>query len=180
MKIIYSGKNVQVTDDLRNLTASKLEKLDKYFDESTQAEVVFSEFREHQVVEITIKLPGAFIRAEESSPDFRTSIDKACDRLGRQIRKHKTKLKKRYQGKNTIRYDNIPDFDVESLNEEFNGSEDILREKFYSLIPMSEEEAKLQIDLLGHDFFVFNNASNDEINVLYKRHSGGYGLLRPE
>lgn len=180
MKIIYSGKNIQVTDDLRDLTENRLEKLEKYFDEEVRAEVTFSEFRENQLVEITISLPGTFIRAEESSTDFRTSLDRATDRLARQIRKHKTKLKNRYQGKNTIRYDNIPDFDVDAFNEELNNSEDILREKFFSVIPMSEEEAKLQIDLLGHDFFVFNNSSTDEINVLYKRHHGGYGLLRPE
>lgn len=178
MIINYTGKNLQVTDAMREETEKHLSKLDKYFDEEIRCNVTFSNFKNNSVVEITINLPGAFIRSEEVDPDLRTALDRATDVLSRQIRKHKTKLQKKYRGKETIRLENIPDWPLESDEEE--EEDKIERVKTFSLRPMSEEEAILQMELVGHNFYVFNNSITEEVNVLYKRKNGGYGLIVPE
>lgn len=181
MKIIYAGKNVNITDEMRDLTEKKMKRIDKYFHEELTADVVFSEFKDQSVVEITLNLPGTFIRAEEQNPDFRTALDTAVDRVARQVRKHKTKLSQRYRGRSTIRHEQFEE--LLNLTEEepkVEEEKDIIREKTYDLRPMSEEEAILQMDLLDHNFFVFLNSRDDTVNVIYKRHAGGYGLLRPE
>lgn len=174
MLINFTGKNLQVTEDMRQMAEKQLSKFDKYFNEEVRCNVTFSEFKENSVVEITINLPGSFIRAEVSDPDLRTALDRATDRLSRQIRKHKTKLKKKYQGKETIRVDNIPDW---PMAEEPNDK--IIKTKTFSTRPMSEDEAILQLELVGHNFYVFNNSESNQLNVLYKRKNGGYGLLVP-
>lgn len=176
MLINFTGKNVQVTEDMRQMAENQLGKLDKYFNEEVRCNVTFSEFKENSVVEITINLPGSFIRSEVSDPDLRTALDRATDRLARQIRKHKTRLKKKYQGKETIRIDNIPDWPVQ---DDSSDSNKIIKTKTFSTRPMSEDEAILQLELVGHNFYVFNNSESNQINVLYKRKNGGYGLLIP-
>lgn len=176
MLINFTGKNVQVTEDMRQMAENQLNKLDKYFNEEVRCNVTFSEFKENSVVEITINLPGSFIRSEVSDPDLRTALDRATDRLARQIRKHKTKLKKKYQGKETIRIDNIPDWPVQ---DDSSDSDKIIKIKTFSTKPMSEDEAILQLELVGHNFYVFNNSESNQMNVLYKRQNGGYGLLIP-
>lgn len=176
MLINYTGKNIQITDEMRILTEKKLSKLDKFFDKEVHCNVTLSEFKSNMVVEVTISLPGSFIRAEDLDPDFRTALDKVIDILIRQTRKYKGKLQKKYQGKDTIRIDNIPDFPIDEISPE---DDKIVKTKTFSTRPMSEEEAKLQLELVGHNFYVFVNSDTNETNVIYKRKHGGYGILIP-
>lgn len=171
MKLELIGKNITLTDNLKEHAEKKLSKLDKYFAEEVKAKATFSSTKGNQKVEVTIFLPGTILRAEESTQDMYASIDKVQASLERQVRKHKTKLKKRYQGKSeSIKFEN-----VEPAEEADEG--EILKRKSFELTPMMEEEAILQMELLNHNFFVFLNGKTDEVNILYKRGEGGYGLI---
>lgn len=170
------GKNVRVDEDLRLRVEDKLNKYGRYFNSEITAFVTFSQLKNLQVVEITIPLKnGAVIRAEEESFDMMTSIDKAVDKLDRQIRKHKTALRKRYQTHDSIRFEEIPEIEEKEEVEEIK----IMRTKNFPVKPMSPDEAIMQMELVGHDFFVFLNAETDEVNVVYRRKNGGYGLIEP-
>ena len=177
MKVNITGKNMEVTDALRNVTYKKLGKLDKYFDKDVIADVTFSVEKSRQIIEVTIDLPGTILRAEESTDDMYTSVDRAVDILERQVRKYKTKLQKRYQNNDTIRFENIQPLPQENEKEM---KPRIVRTKRFAMKPMNEEEALLQMELLGHTFFMFMNAETDEVNVVYKRKDGNYGLIEPE
>lgn len=169
------GKNIELTEAMKNSAEEKLSKLDKFFDDQVRARAVFSTQKNNQTAEITIFLPGTIVRAEETTPDLYASMDKAVDILERQIRKHKTKLKKRYQNNSdTIRFENI-----ESVVEdhEVDNTPKIVKRKKFDLRPMFEEEAILQMDLLNHDFFIFLNAENDNVEVLYRRDDNNYGVI---
>ncbi len=174
MKLNFTGKNIEVTEALKDVTEKKLGKLDKYFQGDVEGNVVYSVERNRKIIEITINLPGTILRAEEYSDDMYAAIDKAVDILERQIRKHKTKLQRRYINGETIRFENI-----EPLQEEEDKPK-VVRTKRFDMKPMSVEEAILQMELLRHNFFVFMNADSDDINVLYKRKDGNYGLIEPE
>ncbi|MBU5668555.1 ribosome-associated translation inhibitor RaiA [Peptoniphilus sp. MSJ-1] len=171
MLMNFVGKNIELTDSLKDVAEKKFSKLDKYFSEEVEARVVFSTIREEQTVEVTIFLPKTIIRAEETTDDMYSSMDRAVDALARQIRKHKTKLKKRYQNNETIRFDEI--IEKESPKEEPK----IVKRKKFELNPMSEEEAILQMELLNHKFFVFLDASTEKVEILYKRNDGNYGII---
>ncbi|MGV8146889.1 MAG: ribosome hibernation-promoting factor, HPF/YfiA family [Alkaliphilus sp.] len=173
MKITVSGKNVAVTSALRNTTESKLLKLDKYFSKEVEAKVTLSVEKNRQIIEVTIPINGAFLRAEESTDDMYTSIDKVMDKLVRQLRKHKTKLENRNNKYETIRFENIAKIDLNETDSK------IVRTKRFAMKPMSPEEAVLQMELLGHNFFVFASAESDEVNVVYKRKDGDFGLIEP-
>lgn len=174
MKYEISGKNFRVDEDLRQRVEDKLSKYSPYFNEEVTATVNFSQVRNLQNVEITIPLKnGAIIRVEEQSFEMLTSIDKAVEKLDRQIRKHKTALRRRYQAHDSIRFEEIPETEEEV--EEIQ----IVRTKNFPIKPMSPEEAIMQMELVGHDFFVFLNAETDEVNVVYGRKNGGYGLIEP-
>lgn len=166
------GKNIDLKDGLKNQAQKKFSKLDKYFAEEVQARAVFSKQKNGQKVEVTIFLPGTILRAEETSQDMFVSIDKTVDKLERQVRKYKTRLKKRYQNNETIRFDN---FDKEPAQKEED--KDIKKRKTFTLRPMHEDEAILQMELLNHNFFIFKNAENDKIEVSYKRSDGDYGII---
>ncbi|NLY35884.1 MAG: ribosome-associated translation inhibitor RaiA [Tissierellia bacterium] len=175
MKFEINGKNFRVDDDLRQRVEEKLSKYSPYFNEEVTATVNFSQVKNLQNVEITIPLKnGAIIRVEEQSFEMLTSIDRAVEKLDRQIRKHKTALRKRYQAHDSIRFEGIPEAE-EDEREEIQ----IVRTKNFPIKPMSPEEAVMQMELIGHDFFVFLNAETDEVNVVYKRKNGGYGLIEP-
>ena len=178
MKLQYNGKNITVTDALRDGAEKKLGRLDKYFDEEVKGNVIFSLEKNARVVEVTIKLPeGAYIRTEQSSDDMYSSIDRAVDGLEAQIRKHKGKMQKRYASRGrSIRFENIPE--VEPEQEEKSS---IVKVKRFPLRPMDPEEAVLQMELLGHDFFVFIEQDDmDQVAIVYKRQDGNYGLIEPE
>ncbi len=175
MKLSFTGKNMEVTEALKEVTSKKLQKLDKYFQSDVVGHVVYSVERNWKVLEVTINLPGTILRVEESSDDMYTSIDKAVDVLERQIRKYKTRLQRRQQTGETIRFENVMPLDDDEENRPR-----IVRTKRFGMKPMSAEEAILQMELLGHNFYVFMNAESDEVSVVYKRKDGNYGLIEPE
>lgn|SRR5690554_2627680 len=176
MKMNYTGKNMEVTDALRDVTEKKLGKLEKFFQTDISGNVTFSTEKNRKIIEVTINLPGTILRAEESSDDMYASIDKTVDVLERQIRKHKTKLQKRYQNNETIRFDNVPPL----TQEEEDDKPRLVRRKRFGLKPMSADEAILQMELLRHNFFVFMDADTEDVSVVYKRKDGNYGLIEPE
>lgn len=177
MNIQFVGKNVEVTDALREVTEKKLNKLEKYFEEPLNGNVTFSTQKNNKTIEVTINIPGTIIRAEETSDDMYASIDKSIDILERQIRKYKTKLQKKYKEGSTIRFENVTPLQSEEVDSD---KPNIVRRKRFIIKPMNYEEAVLQMELLRHNFFVFRSDETDEISVLYKRKDGDYGLIEPE
>lgn len=177
MKLVYVGKNIEVTEALKNITEEKLSKLDKYFDEDIVATVTFGTQKERHTIEVTIDLPQSKIRAEVETFDMYESIDKSIDILEKQVRKYKGKLKSKYRNTDTIRFENI--IPMEETVEEDEGPK-IVRTKRFTLNPMNAEEAVLQMELIGHDFYVFMNGDTGEANVVYKRKDGNYGLILPQ
>lgn len=179
MNIQFVGKNVELTDALKEVTEKKLSKLEKYFEDPINGHVTFSTQRNNKTIEVTINLPGTIIRAEETSDDMYASIDKSVDILERQIRKYKTRLQKRFKDGNTIRFENVLPYEKDKDKEDPDKPV-IARKKRFVLKPMNYEEAVLQMELLNHNFFVFRSDETDEISVIYKRKDGNYGLIEPE
>lgn len=175
MKVIVSGRNMDVTDALRDTVQAKLGKLDKFFNKEIEAQATLSIQKNRHIIEVTIPINGSILRAEEVTEDMYTSIDKAVDKLTRQLRKQKNKLENRNNKYETIRFENIPAYEDENAQEP-----KIVRTKRFAMKPMNAEEAVLQMELLGHNFYVFTDAETDEVNVVYKRKDGNYGLIEPE
>ena len=165
MKIEILGKNVIVNDALRDRIEGKMSKFEKYFNQEVEAIINLSQVKNSQIVEITIPLKnGAIVRVEETNFDMITSVDRAFEKLSRQIRRHKTALKKRYQTHESIRFEEIEPLEgEESADEEIQ----IVRTKAFPIKPMDPEEAIMQMNLLGHSFFVFLNAQTEEVIVVY-------------
>ena len=176
MIITISGKQMDVTDSLREVINDKCEKLDKYFHNDIPMTITLSTEKERHIVEATIPFAGAIIRAEEATADMYTSIDGVVDILERQIRKHKNKLQQRNRASETIRFENVV---ADTTTEESDESK-IVRTKRFPIKPMDKEEAVLQMDLLGHNFFVFMDGETGDVNVVYKRKDGNYGLIEPQ
>jgi putative sigma-54 modulation protein len=176
MKIIVSGKNFEVTDALKDRVGKKLGKLNKFFNPDTEAFVTMSVEKNRHIVEVTIRFKGIVFRAEVSNDDMYTSIDKSVDILEGQIRKNKTRLAKRLHENAFTASDSIGVSADEVEEEEFK----VVRSKRFPIKPMSVEEAILQMNLLGHEFFVFSNAETKDANVVYRRKDGNYGLIEPE
>ena len=175
MQFIIRGKNLEVSDNLRQAVEDKLGKLEKYFTEDTKVHVTLSVEKERQKVEVTIPVKGSIIRSEQVSNDMYVSIDLVEEVIERQLRKYKTKIINKKQGSGSFKQEFIDqDFSLE--NEEIV----ISRDKKFDIKPMYPEDACVQMELLGHSFFVFNNAETDEINVVYKRKGGTYGLIEPD
>lgn len=177
MNIKFTGKNMDVTEALRDVTEKKIGRLDKFFQKDIEGNVTFSSQKNRKIIEVTINLPGTIIRAEESSDDMYASIDKAVDVLERQIRKYKTRLQKQYKNTETIRFENVIPLTAE---EEEDDSPKLVKTKKFILKPMSSEEAVLQMELLRHNFFVFMDGETGSVNVVYKRKDNNYGLIEPE
>ena len=173
MIVKVSGKNIEVTTVLRNTIEAKLDKFGKYFKEDTEAQATLSVQKNRQIIEITIPINGTILRVEEATEDMYSSIDSAVDKLNRQVRKHKTKLEKKYKGQNMMKFEKIPRY------EEAYEEHKIVKTKRFAVKPMGEEEAILQMELLGHNFFVFTNSETDDVNVIYRRKDGDYGLIEP-
>ena len=176
MKFIISGKNIDVTDSLRTAVEDKLSKLEKYFKPETDVNVTLSVEKERQKIEVTIPTKGHTIRADEVSNDMYVSIDLVEETLERQLIKYRTKIISK-------KMNAAASFKAEYLEEQMDDEEEevkIVRSKRYDLKPMYPEDACIQMELLGHDFFVFCNAETDEVNVVYKRKNGSYGLIEPE
>lgn len=175
MKFIVSGKNIDVTEALRNKVTKKLSKLDKFFHKETEAHVTMSVEKNRHIMEVTITFDGIVMRAEVSNDDMYACVDKVIDILERQIRKYKTKLEKKLH-ESAFKPENFENDRKVEEEEEFK----IVRTKKFAIKPMDVEEAILQMNLLGHEFFMFTNAETSEPNVVYKRKDGNYGLIEPE
>jgi len=175
MKYIFSGKNIDLSQSLKDHATKKLNKIEKFFKPETECHLTFAVEKSRHIFEATIIAKGLFIRAEETTGDMYASIDAVIDKLERQIRKNKTKLGRRIRQEAFI-----PDnFQIDENIEEENNFK-VVKSKRFAIKPMSIEEAILQMNLLGHSFFVFSNAQTNEVNVVYKRKDGDYGLIEPE
>lgn len=177
MKIIYAGKNIDVTEALKDVTAKKLNRLEKYFDEDIEGTVTYTTEKDRHTIEVTINLPDTILRAEEETYDMYESLDRVVDILDGQIRKHKGKLKAKYRNTETIRFENIASLTEAEKKEE---GPKIVKTKRFLLKPMTSEEAVLQMELLNHDFFVYMDGDTGETNIVYKRKDGNYGAIEPE
>lgn len=175
MKITVSGKNMEVTNALRNAVEKKLLKLDKYFNPDVEAHATLSYQKNRQIIEVTIPFNGVILRGEESNDDMYASIDLVEEKLEKQIRKQKTKIERRTKG-DSLKYQFIPDIKEEDEADEPH----IVRTKKFAIKPMSDEEAILQMELLGHSFYVYTSGETNDVNVIYKRKDGNYGLIEPE
>lgn len=175
MRFTISGKNIEVTDGLRSAVTDKLGKLERYFTPETEIIVTMSVEKERQKIEVTIPVKGNIIRSEQVSNDMYVSIDLVEEVIERQLRKYKNKLvAKNQEGSNFSK----TLFETEESIED--GEVKIVRTKRFGIKPMYPEDACVQMELLGHNFFVFFNAENEEVNVVYKRKDGSYGLIEPE
>ena len=174
MRYIIYGKNLKVTDSLKQAVNTKFGKLEKFFTPDTEVQITLSMQRNWQIVEATIPMKGNILRAEQASDDMYVSIDQTVDVLERMIRKYKTKITAHGKGAGT--------FTEEFMEEDVDnpGTITIKRSKRFAIKPMDAEEACVQMELLGHDFYVFRNAITFEVNVVYKRKDGTYGLIEPE
>ena len=174
MNITISGKNVEVTDALRNTINAKLGKLNRYFTDDTNIIVTLSVEKERQKIEVTIPVRGRIIRSEQVNNDMYISIDLVEEVIERQLRKYKNKIIDKKQ--------NASNFQKAYIDNDYMENEDIriVRTKKFPVKPMYPEDACVQMELLGHNFFVFTNADTDQVNVVYKRKGGTYGLIEPE
>lgn len=174
MKFVYVGKEV-VSDSLKARAEKKLNKLDRYFSKEAEALIRFRQQRGgRNIAELTVSVDGLILRAEENSNDMYLSIDRAVDKLESQIRRYRTKLGKRVRDARA----ETPEEVVEPVYEEINY--DVVRVKKFAVKPMDVDDAITQMELLGHNFFLFMDAETNAMNVLYRRNDGAYGLLVPE
>lgn len=177
MNIIVRGRNLTVTPALKEYAEKKVSKIEKYFEDDLQnATVLLSVEKGMQNVEVTIPLQGYLLRGEEQTGDMYNSIDNVVDKLERQVRKYKTRINKKIKDVSVL--DLIPE--NERPENEASLEPQIKKTKRFIIKPMMVEEAVLQMDLIGHDFYVFLNGETDETNVVYKRKDGHYGLIEPE
>ncbi|MCM3663579.1 ribosome-associated translation inhibitor RaiA [Mesobacillus subterraneus] len=175
------GENIEVTPAIREYVEKKVAKLERYFTESPNANVnvnlkVYQDKKSK--VEITIPMKDLVLRAEELHDDMYAAIDLITDKLERQIRKHKTKVNRKFREKDSLK-DFAPIFtEVEQVEDE--DDLEVVRTKSFDLKPMDSEEAILQMNMLGHSFYVFTNAETNQTNVVYKRNDGRYGLIEAQ
>lgn len=174
MKITYTARKVNLRDNFKERVEKKLEKFKKLFSENASVNVVVTLEKNRQTVEITIRDVGMVYRAESTMPEMNDALDKVVDILMRQIRKNKTRLEKK------IKSGSLNDFiaetaDADELEEEYQ----VVRRKMVIVKPLSVEEAILEMNMINHDFFLFTNAETNDVNVVYKREDGNYGLLEP-
>lgn len=173
MVIHITGKNLEVSDSLKEMVQKKIKKLDRYFEPATEVTVVMSTQRSRHIVEITIPFGGIILRGEEATDDMYVSIEHVVQKLEKQILHHRTRLERRLKG-GAFQGD-VPDMG----SEDGAGSVQVVRTKKFAVKPLDVDEAALQMQLLGHDFFVFTNSDTGEVNVLYRRKDGQFGLIEP-
>ena len=174
MEFNILGKNIEVTDGIREHVEDKLGKLEKYFAPETRVNVTLSVEKDRHKIEVTIPVKGNIIRSEQVSNDLYVSIDLVEEVIERQLKKYKNKIVSKER--------NAGAFRQEYIEKDFADDDEIkiIREKKFDIKPMYPEDACVQMELLGHSFFVFNNAETDQINVVYKRKGNTYGLIEPE
>ena len=175
MRYIISGRNITVTEGLKEAIYDKLGKLEKYFTPDTEVNVTLSVEKERQKVEVTIPMKGSYIRSEQVSSDMYVSIDLVEEVIERQLKKYRTKLVTKQQNAAAV-------FKQDFLDEKSEDDEEIkiIRTKKFDMKPMYPEDACVEMELLGHDFYVFINAETEDVNVVYKRKGNTYGLIEPE
>ena len=176
MNFIISGKNIEVTPGLKDSVINKLGKLERYFTPDTEIIVTLSVEKDRQKIEVTIPVKGDIIRSEQTSTDMYVSIDLVEEVIERQLRKYKNKLIARHQEGGTFKQEFFEEEPAIDSNDEIQ----IVRTKKFGIKPKFPEDASVQMELLGHDFFVFSNAETEEVNVVYKRKNGTFGLIEPE
>ncbi|MCF0122278.1 MAG: ribosome-associated translation inhibitor RaiA [Lachnospiraceae bacterium] len=174
MNITISGKNIEITEGLKHAINEKLGKLERYFTPDTDVSVTLSVEKERQKIEVTIPVKGSIIRSEQVSNDMYISIDLVEEVIERQLRKYKNKIVDQYQ--------NGGNFQKAYMENDYLENEEIkiIRTKKFDIKPMYPEDACVQMELLGHNFFIFCNAETDEVNVVYKRKGNTYGLIEAE
>ena len=172
MKLQIYGKNLELTPRLQSQVENKLSKLERYLKDDTEVQATLSVEKDRHKIEVTIPMKGTTIRAEEISQDMYSSIDMVEETIERQLRRHKTRLINRYQSGFT------PAWLEEEAGEEEDGIR-IVRTKRFAVKPMDATEACLQMELLGHAFYMFLNSETNEVNVVYKRNDGAFGLIEP-
>lgn len=174
MHYTITGRNIEVTPGLREAIEEKIGKLARYFNPDTEVIVTLSVQKDKQKIEVTIPVKGSIIRAEEASSDMYVSIDLVEEIIERQLKKYKNKLIDKKQSAQA--------FSELFLSEEYEADDDIqiVKTKRFGMKPMDPEEACIQMELLGHSFYVFLNAETEEVNVVYKRKNNTYGLIEPE
>ncbi|MCJ8012744.1 ribosome-associated translation inhibitor RaiA [Paenibacillus sp. KQZ6P-2] len=184
MNISIRGQQIEVTDALKDYVDKKLSRLEKYFDAPLTSEgyVTLSVVRGLHTVEVTIPLPGVMLRAEDRSDDMYASIDAVVDKLERQIRKHKTKLNRKFRQDVSLKNLFTDETAAGLVTAEHQTEDDfedfeVVRTKRFTFKPMDVEEAILQMNMVGHNFFVFSNIDTQEVSVVYKRNDGKYGLI---
>lgn len=177
MKFIITGRNIDVTQGLRLAVTEKIGKLEKFFAEDTEVHVTLSVEKDRQKIEVTIPVKGNIIRAEQVSSDMYVSIDLVEEIIERQLKKYKNKIIDRKQSAATA-----VEFTPEYVEKDYDEDDtiNIVRTKRFGIKPMDPEEACVQMELLGHNFYVFMNSETNEVNVVYKRKGNTYGLIEPE
>ena len=174
MRFIITGRNIDVTEGLKSAVEEKLVKLDRFFAPETEVNVTLSVEKERQKIEVTIPVKGNIIRSEQVSSDMYVSIDLVEEVIERQLKKYKNKIVSKQQ--------NVAAFAQEFVDKDYDDEDDvkIIRTKRFGIKPMDPEEACVQMELLGHNFYVFFNSETEEVNVVYKRKGNTYGLIEPE
>lgn len=174
MKFIIVGRNIDVTPGLRSAVEEKIGKLEKYFNPDTEAHVTLSVEKDRQKIEVTIPVKGNIIRSEQVSNDMYVSIDLVEEIIERQLKKYKNKIVDKQQSGGS--------FSKLYMENDYMDDEDIkiVRSKKFDIKPMYPEDACIQMELLGHNFYVFINAETDQVNVVYKRKGDTYGMIEPE
>ena len=174
MRFIITGRNIDVTEGLKSAVEEKLGKLDRFFAPETEVNVTLSVEKERQKIEVTIPVKGNIIRSEQVSSDMYVSIDLVEEVIERQLKKYKHKIVSKQQ--------NAAAFAQEFVDKDYDDEDDvkIIRTKRFGIKPMDPEEACVQMELLGHNFYVFFNSETEEVNVVYKRKGNTYGLIEPE
>lgn len=174
MKFVIVGKNIDVTEGLKGAVEDKIGKLERYFTPETEIHVTLSVEKDRQKIEVTIPVKGSIIRSEQVSNDMYVSIDLVEEIIERQLKKYKNKLTDSKHG--------VGNFKQEFIEKDYQDDEEvkIVRTKKFDIKPMYPEDACVQMELLGHSFYVFCNAETDQVNVVYKRKGNTYGLIEPE
>ena len=179
MRLQVKGRNLEVSDSIRTYAEQKLSKLDKHLWDGVQVELELAvetnpSIAANQIAEATVWTKGPTLRAREATRDMRASIDQLAEKLHRQVKTYRDKRNPRNARASHV----IVDEGAPSMSEELD--QQIVKTKQFPVKPMNAEEAVLQLELIGHDFFVFRNADTDEVNVLYRRRDGGYGVIEPQ
>ncbi|MBP2662100.1 MAG: yvyD [Firmicutes bacterium] len=181
MAITVRGKNIDITPALKDYVTKRVGKITKYFDGASMGEItaILIVNKGRHIVEVTVPINGILLRGEEATPDMYTSIDLVIEKLEKQIEKYKTKLSRKLKS-GSFKTELIPTATLASAPTLGDDEFDIVKTKRFAIKPMAVDEAVMQMNLINHDFYVFANADTEEVNVVYRRKDGRYGLIEPE